>query len=101
MVQTRERLPGEVCAVPGVRKRHRLVFWAVAIVAASGAGFLRRWNGSAEVADAVLESTPTFPRCGHAKTEPTPTDARHWFCECAGRNAVLRPKAGNCLVFCS
>ncbi len=30
-----------------------------------------------------------------------PTDACQWFYECESCKAVLRPKAGDCCVFCS
>jgi hypothetical protein len=46
-------------------------------------------------------STLTCPHCGHAKTEPMPTDACQWFYECGQCHAVLKPKPGDCCVFCS
>jgi hypothetical protein len=49
----------------------------------------------------VLQSTVTCPACGHARQETMPTDACQWFYECEGCKAVLRPKAGDCCVFCS
>lgn len=49
----------------------------------------------------VLESTLTCPRCGHVKTERMPEDACQWFYECEHCHALLRPKAGDCCVFCS
>ncbi len=30
-----------------------------------------------------------------------PTDACQWFYECKGCGALLRPKPGDCCVFCS
>ncbi len=51
--------------------------------------------------DPVLESVVTCPVCGHAKAELMPTDACQWFYECEACNALLRPKAGDCCVFCS
>ncbi len=30
-----------------------------------------------------------------------PTDACQWFYECKACHALLRPKAGDCCVFCS
>ncbi len=35
------------------------------------------------------------------KTESMPTDACVYFYDCAGCGALLRPKAGDCCVFCS
>lgn len=49
----------------------------------------------------VLSSTVTCPLCGHAKAETMPTDACQWFYECEGCHEVLRPKPGDCCVFCS
>lgn len=48
-----------------------------------------------------LESTLACPGCGHRKTETMPTDACLYFYECEGCGAVLRPKKGDCCVFCS
>jgi hypothetical protein len=49
----------------------------------------------------VLNSTITCPECGHEKEESMPTDACQWFYECEDCKVVLRPKAGDCCVFCS
>lgn len=49
----------------------------------------------------TLESTITCPLCGHVKQETMPTDACLWFYECESCRQVLRPKAGDCCVFCS
>ena len=48
-----------------------------------------------------LQSTLTCPQCGHVKDETMPTDACQWFYQCDGCEAVLRPRAGDCCVFCS
>ncbi len=50
---------------------------------------------------ADFNSTLTCPNCGHAKTEIMPTDACQWFYECEGCRAILRPKVGDCCVYCS
>ena len=49
----------------------------------------------------VLESTLTCPECGHAKAETMPTNACQWFYECEQCHALLKPKPGDCCVFCS
>ena len=49
----------------------------------------------------TLESTITCPVCAHARTERMPTDACQWFYECAHCQTLLRPKPGDCCVFCS
>ena len=51
--------------------------------------------------DVILDSVLTCPRCGHSKTERMPTDACQWFYECEACHAILRPKSGDCCVFCS
>lgn len=49
----------------------------------------------------ALESTITCPNCGHRATETMPTDACQYFYDCKGCGALLKPKSGNCCVFCS
>lgn len=49
----------------------------------------------------TLQSVITCPQCGHSQTETMPTDACQYFYDCAGCGAVLRPKAGDCCVYCS
>jgi hypothetical protein len=49
----------------------------------------------------IMESTITCPHCGAAKTETMPTDACQFFYECTNCGAMLRPKPGDCCVFCS
>jgi hypothetical protein len=49
----------------------------------------------------ALQSTITCPRCRFAKVETMPTDACQFFYECQNCGALLRPKEGDCCVFCS
>jgi hypothetical protein len=49
----------------------------------------------------ILQSIITCPHCSTAKSETMPTDACQFFYECTGCGAKLRPKAGDCCVFCS
>ncbi|WP_083493917.1 GDCCVxC domain-containing (seleno)protein [Burkholderia sp. lig30] len=49
----------------------------------------------------VLESIITCPVCGHAKHETMPADACIWSYECENCRTVLRPKPGDCCVYCS
>jgi len=51
--------------------------------------------------DAVLESTLSCPACGHRARERMPTDACLFFYECPGCGVRLKPKSGDCCVFCS
>ncbi|GAU80905.1 GDCCVxC domain-containing (seleno)protein [Bosea sp. BIWAKO-01] len=48
-----------------------------------------------------LQSLITCPHCGHAAADTMPTDACQFFYECKGCGALLRPKQGDCCVFCS
>jgi hypothetical protein len=43
----------------------------------------------------------TCPKCGHRSIETMPMDACIYFHKCAGCGTLLRPKAGDCCVFCS
>jgi sarcosine oxidase delta subunit len=51
--------------------------------------------------DMITESTITCPVCGTAKVETMPTDACLYFYDCTGCHTLLRPKSGDCCVFCS
>lgn len=48
-----------------------------------------------------LQSTITCPECGHQAVETMRTDACQFFYHCKGCGARLKPKAGDCCVFCS
>lgn len=48
-----------------------------------------------------LQTTITCPTCGHAESEIMPTDACIYFYDCKECRALLRPKPGDCCVFCS
>jgi hypothetical protein len=49
----------------------------------------------------TLESTISCPECGFAREETMPTDACIWYWECPQCGALIRPKAGDCCVYCS
>jgi len=49
----------------------------------------------------VLLSELTCPHCGHHEMLTMPTDACMFFHECAACHTIVRPKAGDCCVFCS
>jgi hypothetical protein len=48
-----------------------------------------------------LLSTITCPACGAKREETMPIDACQYFYECTCCKTLLRPKAGDCCVFCS
>ncbi|WP_370523765.1 GDCCVxC domain-containing (seleno)protein [Pontibacter sp. Tf4] len=41
------------------------------------------------------------PSCGHQKEEQMPTDACQYFYQCQQCDVILKPKPGDCCVFCS
>lgn len=49
----------------------------------------------------ALQSTITCPRCGHAAIETMPTDACQIRYSCSQCEHEMRPKSGDCCVFCS
>nr|WP_087146214.1 GDCCVxC domain-containing (seleno)protein [Crenothrix polyspora] len=49
----------------------------------------------------ILESIITCPFCGFQKAEIMPIDFCLFFYECLGCKALLKPKQGDCCVFCS
>ena len=49
----------------------------------------------------ILKSTITCPACGHRKTETMPTVACQWFYDCRHCGAVLKPRPGDCCVYCA
>ncbi|MDA8383940.1 MAG: hypothetical protein M0037_12960 [Betaproteobacteria bacterium] len=48
-----------------------------------------------------LESLLTCPVCGHSKLETMPTQSCQWYYECEHCHALLKPKPGDCCVYCS
>ncbi|MDZ7846504.1 MAG: GDCCVxC domain-containing (seleno)protein [Owenweeksia sp.] len=49
----------------------------------------------------VIKSIITCPNCGHEKQEEMPTDSCQYFYECEKCETFLKPKAGDCCVYCS
>ena len=48
-----------------------------------------------------LESLLTCYLCGHQQQEVMPTDYCQFFYQCRACGEILRPKPGDCCVFCS
>lgn len=48
-----------------------------------------------------LTSVITCPQCGFSKKEEMPTTACQYFYECDQCHTLLKPKPGDCCVFCS
>ena len=49
----------------------------------------------------TLQSVITCPACGYSAEETMPTDACQFYWECPGCQALIRPKPGDCCVYCS
>ncbi|HEV2097067.1 MAG TPA: GDCCVxC domain-containing (seleno)protein [Chthoniobacterales bacterium] len=56
---------------------------------------------SNKCADPVLKSVITCPQCGHSSEETMPTNACLFYYDCEQCGAKLKPKSGDCCVFCS
>lgn len=52
-----------------------------------------------QVAD--LSTTLTCPVCAHVSIETMPIDRCVFFHECAACHTVMKPKPGDCCVYCS
>jgi hypothetical protein len=48
-----------------------------------------------------MQSIVTCPACGHRTTETMPTEFCQYFYDCSACGAQLKPKAGDCCIFCS
>ena len=49
----------------------------------------------------TLYSELTCPECGHQEMLTMPTDSCQWFHKCSSCEILLKPKKGDCCVFCS
>lgn len=49
----------------------------------------------------VMTATITCPSCQHPSVETMPGDSCLFFYQCAACQVVIRPKPGDCCVFCS
>ncbi|MGD8380354.1 MAG: GDCCVxC domain-containing (seleno)protein [Gammaproteobacteria bacterium] len=51
--------------------------------------------------DIVTESILTCPVCGYRQAEQMPEDSCTYYWSCPGCGTLLRPRKGDCCVFCS
>ncbi|MFU8842214.1 MAG: GDCCVxC domain-containing (seleno)protein [Bacteroidales bacterium] len=49
----------------------------------------------------IFLSTITCPHCGHRKEERMPEESCQFYYECEKCHVLLKPKPGDCCVFCS
>lgn len=61
--------------------------------------YRNKLHGNGQETENVSEIT--CPHCGHKKEEVMPEDACSYFYECTGCKKIIRPKEGDCCVFCS
>jgi hypothetical protein len=57
--------------------------------------------GSEPQSRVTLQSTLTCPACGGRTVETMPTDSCRYFYDCPACGVLLKPKPGDCCVFCS
>lgn len=50
--------------------------------------------------EVILKSVITCPNCGYEKEEVMPEDSCQFFYECEHCKTLLKPKQGDCCVFC-
>jgi hypothetical protein len=81
--------------------RYRWLFFGLAAVSFGYAGWKLIYKKRQKTGLSNLQSLLTCPRCGHQKIETMPTNACQFFYECENCNALLKPKPGDCCVFCS
>lgn len=69
-----------------------------------GYGFFKLYTRrpkSEEKKELVLQSVLKCPNCGFEKEETMPTDSCQFFYQCESCKENLRPKEGDCCVYCS
>jgi len=49
----------------------------------------------------IFLSTITCPECRHSKEETMYLNSCQWYYECENCKTLLKPKPGDCCVFCS
>ena len=62
---------------------------------------LIRSNRKQKNKEIIDTSTITCPECGFRKEEKMPMDACEYFWECPNCGVMLKPKEGDCCVYCS
>lgn len=58
-------------------------------------------HDSAQPVAVILRSTITCPGCSHRSTETMPTDACQYIYVCKQCALQMKPKKGDCCVYCS
>ena len=74
---------------------------SIAFLAYGGYLFLEKKKLKTMENETILNSTITCPNCGFRAKEIMPTDACQFFYECKSCKEILKPKKGDCCVYCS
>ena len=53
------------------------------------------------MSEVKLQSVITCPACGYSREETMPTDACRFYWECPDCAELIRPRPGDCCVYCS
>lgn len=77
-----------------------LMFGGVAFILVGGIQLYNRRTNSVSK-KIISTSTIICPLCGHSKKELMPIDACQYFFECENCHEVIKPKEGDCCVYCS
>jgi len=78
-----------------------IYFGLAGLCAASVWNYLVSRKAKRRGLDVTLKSVITCPKCGHRAEETMPTNACLFFYDCSRCGAKLKPKHGDCCVFCS
>ena len=85
----------------GVEKFSGL-FMIIGVICLAWGGYqLYQKNNRSMENTVLLESKITCPTCAFSKIEKMPTNACQFFYECTSCKTILKPKAGDCCVYCS
>lgn len=78
-----------------------LYFGMFGLLIATGVDYYRHKLHGRCNSEIELHSTITCPKCGHKEAETMPTDACTFFYDCKHCHEVIKPKVGDCCVYCS
>ena len=62
---------------------------------------VRTRKGEMKKMPVTITSKLTCPECGSVQDAEMPTDSCQFFYDCPSCGSVIRPKQGDCCVFCS
>lgn len=74
---------------------------AIGLLLVGGLQYYQNSNTLGAMIQVDLYSNITCPECQHTSTEEMPTNACQYFYECTNCSTFLKPKEGDCCVYCS